>query len=324
MDGRPSHPDGGDPRRVAVLAYDGMTLLDVAGPVEMFTSAGSGRPLYDVALVAERAGTVLTSSGVRMSVRAADRDRDLDTLVVPGADEVPPLDGPLVGQVADLAGRARRVASVCTGSFLLAEAGLLDGVAATTHWRYAGALQRRYPRTAVDADAIFVRAGRITTSAGVSAGIDLSLALVEDDHGAALAREVARSLVVFLRRPAGQSQFTAGSRGDVAGPVLRRVLEAVTADPAAEHTAATMSRTAGVSPRHLARLFGDELSTTPARFVEQARLEHAQQLLLTGAPVTAVARDSGFGSDETLRRSFRRRLGVTPTAYRDRFTSARR
>jgi transcriptional regulator GlxA family with amidase domain len=201
---------------------------------------------------------------------------------------------------------------------------LLDGGEATTHWRYVELLRRSYPTVTVRPDALFVRSGKVFTSAGVSAGIDLTLALVERDHGARLAREVARTLVVFMQRPGGQSQFS--TRLNVpavqAGP-LRRVLDAVTADPGGEHTLTSMADRAGVSTRHLSRLFRGELGMSAGHFVELCRLEVARQLLVDGALVTVAARTAGFGSDETLRRTFLRRLGVTPAAYRDRFATTR-
>jgi len=310
--------------RVGVLVYDGVTLLDVAGPVEVFNEANTGRRRYAIATIAAGDGLVRTSSGVRLAPDASAAER-FDTVVVPGADGPPEFAPALVATVAALAANARRVASICTGSFLLAAAGLLDGRAATTHWRYADALRRRHPAVAVRPDALFVRSGTVFTSAGVSAGIDLALALVEDDHGPRLARDVARALVVFMQRPGGQSQFSARLElpATPTGP-LRAVLDAVTGDPAGEHTLTSMARRAGVSARHLARLFRRELDLSAGQFVEACRIESAQRLLAEGAPVTAAARASGFGSDETMRRAFLRRLGVTPTAYRTRFATTHR
>jgi transcriptional regulator GlxA family with amidase domain len=226
----------------------------------------------------------------------------------------------LLDAVRDAAAGARRVASVCTGAFVLAELGLLDGRRAATHWRHASALARRYPRVLVEPDAIHVRDGRYVTSAGISAGIDLTLALVEEDHGAAVARSVARELVVFMQRPGGQSQFSAAlavppARSDL----LRSVIEGVLADPAADHGLAAMAARAAVSPRHLTRLFRSELGTTPGRWLERVRFDRAQQLLLEGHGVTAAAFGSGLGSDETLRRVFARQLGTTPSEFRARF-----
>jgi transcriptional regulator GlxA family with amidase domain len=326
-DEKPSDRDmgGGAMHRVGVLVYDGVTLLDVAGPVEVLNEANTGRQRYAISTVAPDDGLVRTSSGVRLApdgIACADR---FDTVVVPGADGPPRYDPALVATVAALASTARRVASICTGSFLLAEAGLLDGRAATTHWRYADTLRRRYPAVSVRPDALFVRSGTVFTSAGVSAGIDLALALVEDDHGPQLAREVARALVVFMQRPGGQSQFSARLELPAmpTGP-LRAVLDTVTGDPAQDHTLTSMARRAGVSVRHLARLFRRELDLSAGQFVELCRIESAQRLLAEGTPVTTAARVSGFGSDETMRRAFLRRLGITPTTYRTRFATTRR
>jgi transcriptional regulator GlxA family with amidase domain len=256
----------------------------------------------------------------------AARAGAFDTVVVAGGDRLAeqPIEQDLPAAVRALAAGAPRVASVCTGAFVLAEAGLLDGRRATTHWRRAADLARRFPRVRVEPDAIHVRDGRYVTSAGISAGIDLALALVEDDHGAGVAREVARELVVFLQRPGGQSQFsTALATPPARGDLLRTLVAAVLADPAADHSLPAMAAAAAVSPRHLARLFRAELGTTPARWVERVRLDRAQQLLLDGHSVTSAAELSGLGSDETLRRAFARHLGTTPTHYRRRFATTR-
>jgi len=238
--------------------------------------------------------------------------------------EQPP-DGDLLAAAALLAGRAQRVASVCSGAFVLAELGLLDGRRATTHWRHAETFARRYPRVKVEPDALHIRDGRYLTSAGISAGIDLALALVEDDHGADAAREAARELVVFMQRPGGQSQFsTALQTPPARGDLLGRLIASVLADPAADHSLPAMAASAAVSTRHLTRLFQTELNTTPARWVERVRLDRAQQLLLDGHSVTVAARRSGLGSDETLRRAFARHLATTPTEYRRRFATTRR
>ncbi len=218
---------------------------------------------------------------------------------------------------------ARRIASVCTGAFALAQAGVLDGRRATTHWRHTGVLARAHPKITVEPDAIYVRDGSVYTSAGVSAGIDLALALVEEDEGAHLAREVARDLVVFLQRPGGQSQFSVASR--LPRPrhdPLRALLDDILADPAADHSLPAMATRVALSVRHLTRLFREHLDTTPAAFVETVRLEAAQSMLESGESVTGSARRSGLGSDESLRRVFLRHLGVSPSAYRARFRTS--
>lgn len=310
-------------RRVCVLVYPGVTLLDVAGPVEVFTEANAGGARYEISLVSLTGGVVPTSSGLGLEVAPVSGQERYHTLIVPGGTGVPTLDPGLVDTVRDLASRSRRVVSICTGSFFLAEAGLLDGLAATTHWRYVDDLARRYPRVAVERDAIFVRSGRVFTSAGVSAGIDLALALVQDDHGSEMARDVARSLVVFLHRAGGQSQFsTSTSLPSLTSDVVKTVVGDVSADPSREHTLTSMADSANISTRHLSRLFSAELGMTPTRFVELCRMETAQALLLNGASITDAAAASGFGSDEVLRRAFIRTLGVTPTTYRARFANA--
>lgn len=337
-------------RRVGIVVFDGVTMLDVSGPSEVLHQVGrvaerAGAPApehgpgpglpsepepepYELVLVSPHGGPVVTASGLALtgSVPAADAG-PLDTVIVAGGDRLaaPPLDAPLLDTVAAIAAKARRVASVCTGAFVLADLGLLDDRRATTHWRRAEHLARRYPRVHVEPDAIHVRDGRYITSAGISAGIDLTLALVEEDHGAEVARAVARELVVFMQRPGGQSQFsTALATPPPHTDLLRDLIAGVLADPAADHTLPAMAARAAVSPRHLTRLFHTELGTTPARWLENVRLDLARQLLLTGHGVTAAARASGLGSDETLRRVFAKHLGTTPSEYRTRFATTGR
>jgi transcriptional regulator GlxA family with amidase domain len=315
------------PHRVGVFVFDGVTLLDVSGPAEVLGKAAQQGSPYEVVLVSPAGGDVRSSVGVRLSgTLPAATAGPLDTVVVAGADHLPSaVDRELLDAAGPLVAAAPRVASVCTGAFVLAALGVLDGRRATTHWRHTARLARRYPRIAVEPDAIFVRDGHVLTSAGVSAGIDLTLALVEHDHGAAAAREVARELVVFLQRPGGQSQFSAATQGPVPSSALVRTLqERVLADPARDHSPTALASAAAVSPRHLSRLFQQELGTTPARWVEGVRVEAAQRLLLAGHSVTSAATHSGLGSDETLRRAFARHLGTTPTEYRERFATTSR
>jgi transcriptional regulator GlxA family with amidase domain len=311
--------------RVGVLAFDGVTLLDVSGPAEVLGKAAELGAPYEVVLLSPAGGEVTSSVGIRMSgTLPAASAGPLDTIVVAGADRLPGavIEEELLAAAGALAAAAPRVASVCTGAFVLAALGLLDGRRATTHWRHASRLARQYPKVAVEPNAIFIRDGHVVTSAGVSAGIDLTLALVEHDQGAALARDVARELVVFLQRPGGQSQFSAAMQSPVpTSAVVRALQERVVADPARDHSPAALAAAAAVSPRHLSRLFHQELGTTPARWVEGVRLEAAQRLLLAGHSVTSAAARSGLGSDETLRRAFARHVGTTPTEYRDRFAS---
>ncbi len=312
-------------RVVAVVAFDGVQLLDVTGPVEVFTTANAFGGDYDVRVVSATGGDARTSAGVRVGVdgTSAGLPGQLDTVVVPGRPDWRRAvgDPDLLALVGELSGRARRIASVCAGAFVLAQTGVLDGRRAATHWRLAGQLAAAYPRVRVEADPVFVRDGDVITSAGVTAGIDLALALVEEDHGAGLAREVARELVVFMARPGGQSQFSARLTPREAGhPVVRRAMDGIGADPAAPHSLASLARQLGVSARHLGRLFRAETGMTPGRYLESVRLEAARALLEAGNDsVEAVARESGLGSAETLRRVFQQTLGVTPTAYRARF-----
>ncbi|MGW1677296.1 GlxA family transcriptional regulator [Saccharopolyspora sp. NPDC002376] len=314
--------------RVAIVVFDGVTALDVSGPSEVLHQATRlGRP-YELVLVSPRGEQVVTTAGLRLAgaIAAADVE-SVDTVVVAGGDRLvdQPLGPDLLETVRMLAAQATRVASVCTGAFVLAELGLLDGRRATTHWRHAAALACRYPRVRAEPDAIHIRDDRYLTSAGISAGIDLALTLVEDDHGPDVAREIAREMVVFMQRPGGQSQFsTAIWTPPARSELLKDVIASVLADPAGEHSLPSMAAAAAVSTRHLTRLFNTELGTTPAKWVERVRLDRAQQLLLDGHSVTSAAHRSGLGSDESLRRAFARHLGTTPTHYRQRFASTHR
>ncbi|MEV6115268.1 GlxA family transcriptional regulator [Streptomyces sp. NPDC052109] len=314
-------------RVVAVLAFDDVQLLDVTGPAEVLTTANSFGAHYDVRIVSATGEDVRTSSGVRLGVEgtAADLPRSLDTLIVPGRRDWrrAVADTELVALAEVLSTRARRTASVCAGAFVLAAAGLLDGRRAATHWELAADLVAAFPGVDVQADRLFVRDGPVVTSAGVTAGIDLALFLVEEDHGPDTARGAARQLVVFMARPGGQSQFSArltAKRAD--DSAVRHVMDAVTSDPAADHDLDSLARRAGLSARHLGRLFRSQTGMTPGQYVEAVRTEAAQALLESGGhSVEEVARLAGFGSSETLRRVFQHRLGITPTTYRARFRS---
>ncbi len=250
----------------------------------------------------------------------------IDTLLVPGGPgALEAADcAQLISAVRRLAGGARQAASVCTGAFVLAAAELLDGRRATTHWAAETRFAERFPRVALQTDAIFIRDGRVLTSAGVTAGIDLALALVQDDLGPELARRVAKLLVVFMQRPGGQAQFSVRARTNPSRyEPLRDVLDAVAADPAADHSAGAMAERAMVSERHLARLFVRDTGVTPAQYVERVRVEAAEALLERGdESLDVVAQHSGFGSPETMRRAFLRVLSITPGSYRARFRSA--
>jgi transcriptional regulator GlxA family with amidase domain len=316
----------GRKRRVGILVFDGVKLLDVAGPSEVFSEANRFGADYELIVCSADGRDVATSTGMRISVDAAAAETGpLELALVAGGDVFPgrPVSPELAGAAKALAGRTQRIASICTGTFVLAAAGLLDGRRATTHWRHAGILARAHPAIEVEPDAIYVEDGPVFSSAGVSAGIDLALALVERDHGAELARDVARSLVVFLQRPGGQSQFSPALRTALprTSP-LRKLCDTVAASPAGDYSLAALAAMASVSPRHLTRLFRDELKTTPARYVEHIRFDTARDLLDAGHSVTDTALRSGFGSAETLRRAFIQHLGVSPRAYQQRFRSA--
>ena len=312
-------------RVVAFVVFDGIKLLDVAGPAEVFAEANRFGASYDVVMASVDAQDVVTSVGSRLAVSSSIGSiTRADTVVVSGGDNLVgrPIDPDLVAAVKTVRSRTRRMASICTGSFIMAQAGLLDGRRATTHWRHTGLLSRAFPRISVEPDAIFVRDGDIYTSAGVSAGIDLALALVENDHGAGLTRDVARSLVVYLKRAGGQSQFSALVESpSPERSQLRAVTEAIAAHPGADHTVKTLAAQASLSTRQLTRLFQSELGTTPARYVETIRIDAARSALDAGRSVADSARLAGFGSAETLRRVFVSQLGLSPKAYRDRFKS---
>jgi transcriptional regulator GlxA family with amidase domain len=317
----------GEKRRVGILVFDGVKLLDVAGPSEVFSEANRFGADYEIVLYSPDGHEVASSTGLRINVDAAAEagPPELELALVAGGDVFPshPVSPELAEAARILAGRARRTASICTGAFILAAAGLLDGRRATTHWQHAKTLARAYPAIEVESDAIYVEDGPLLSSAGVTAGIDLALALVERDHGAELARDVARSLVVFLQRPGGQSQFSPSLRTALprTSP-LRLLCDTVVASPAGDYSMAALAAMANVSPRHLTRLFRDELGTTPAKYVELIRFDTAKSLLDSGHSVTDAALRSGFGSPETLRRAFIQHLGVSPRAYQQRFRSA--
>jgi transcriptional regulator GlxA family with amidase domain len=310
-------------RHVVFVLFDGMKMLDMAGPAEVFAEANLFGAAYSLRYVSPSGKPVLTSAGMHVPVDGKAVDvPDPDTVVVTGGDALVrrPIGADLVAAVRHLHARTRRLVSICTGSFTLGAAGVLSGRRATTHWRHARLLARSYPDVQVEPDALFVEDAGVFTSAGVSAGIDLALALVEQDHGPDLARDVARSLVMFMQRPGGQSQFSAPLETRLPRtPALRTVVDLIAAQPSLDHSAKNLAAHVGVSARHLARLFAAELDTTPAKYVEQVRLDHAKVMLGTGHGVAETARAAGFGSAETMRRTFVSRLGVSPSQYRERF-----
>ncbi len=318
-------------RVIEVLAFPAVQLLDVTGPLQVFAStndivAGTrDSPPYAIRVVAQGGDTVTASSGLGLLPSPLPPvDAALDTLMVAGGPgvEAAAADPALLDWVRRRAGRARRVASVCTGAFLLAAAGVLDGRRAATHWSFCAELARRFPAVRVEPDPIFVRDGAVWTSAGVSAGIDLALALVEQDFGRTVALAVARYLVVFLKRPGGQAQFSTAlslqSGEDRFAPLH---------DWAASHLAEDLSLPvladrAGMSERSFSRRYAEATGLTPARAVERLRVEAARRLLSEGhMPVKRISRRCGFGSEETMRRSFLRLLAATPQEYRARFSA---
>jgi transcriptional regulator GlxA family with amidase domain len=318
-------------RSILVLAFPGAQLLDVTGPLQVFASAnelaenrGMAKP-YAPCVVAAEAGPVVTSSGVALaanSLRAAGKCAD--TLIVAGGKGVHPAsrDPRLIRWIRQQAARSKRVASVCTGAFLLAEAGLLDGRTVVTHWTRCDELAKRYPRLKVEADPIFIREGAVWTSAGVTAGIDLALALVEEDLGRSAALDVARELVVFLKRPGGQAQFSAMLSMQTASDRFGELHAWMAEHLRADLSVPALAERARMSERSFMRHYRAETGRTPARTVEQFRIEAAQRLLGESSwTVKRIAARCGFGAEETMRRSFMRVLGVTPQAYRDRFAS---
>ncbi|WP_198347138.1 GlxA family transcriptional regulator [Mycobacterium intracellulare] len=318
--------EGKHSRVVVIVVFDGVTLLDVAGAGEVFVEANRFGADYRLKIASVDGRDVTSSIGTRLG--ATDRLSAIDSadiVLVAGSDHLPgrPIDPALVEAVRSVAARTGRMASICTGSFILAQAGLLDGRRATTHWHDARLLARAFRDVTVEPDAIFVRDGDVFTSAGISSGIDLALALVEMDHGTELVRDVARWLVVYLKRAGGQSQFSVLVEADPPPQSpLRAVTEAVAADPGADYSVKKLAALASLSTRQLTRLFQSELGMTPARYVELVRVDFARNALEAGRSVTETAGMAGFGSIETLRRAFVNHLGISPKAYRDRFRTA--
>jgi transcriptional regulator GlxA family with amidase domain len=320
------------PRVIELLAFPSVQLLDVAGPLQVFASAneiaGNGRGQdapYILRVVARSDESVVTSSGLGFAVKPLPAaDPVPDTLLVAGGPGVEQAasDPLLVDWLRDRAARVRRVASVCTGAILLAAAGVLNGRRATTHWSMSAELGRRFPEVRVEPDPIFVHDGPVWTSAGVTAGIDLALALVEEDLGRGVALAVARYLVVFLKRPGGQAQFSEAlslQAADDKFGMLHAWIEAHLAD---DLSLTVLARQAGMSERSFSRHYAEATGLTPARSIERLRVEAARQLLSDSRlPVKRISQRCGFGSEETMRRSFLRVLSVTPQDYRARFSS---
>jgi transcriptional regulator GlxA family with amidase domain len=326
-------PASSPARRIVIVAFPGMQSLDVVGPYEVFASAtqvaqhrDSKAVGYELSVVSTQGGMIVSESGLGLataSLPALDTTFDIDTLVLAGGTGVFEAchDTLLLDWIIAVAPRCRRVATVCSGTFLAAHAGLLDGRTVTTHWARAARLAAEFPSVTVDPDPIYVRDGSVWTSAGVTAGIDLSLALVEHDHGTTAAQTVARWLVMFLHRPGGQTQFSVpvwAPRADRSA--VRAVQALVEAAPGGDHRVPVLAAAAAMSERHFSRVFTDEVGDTPGRYVERVRLEAARrELETTTDTLDVIAARCGFGTSETLRRSFQRRVGVAPDSYRRRF-----
>jgi transcriptional regulator GlxA family with amidase domain len=319
------------PRTIAILAAPGIQLLDVSGPLDVFAEANgqAGREVYRLRVIATESGDIRASSGARLvpdSVVGQMRSEPIDTLLIAGSPNAAQvrLNDSAVAWLRRVAPMTRRYGSVCTGAFFLAAAGLLDGKRVTTHWAAAEQLARAYPCVTVDADAIYVRDGKLCTAAGVTAGLDLALALVEEDLGRDIAKRVASQLVMFFKRPGGQLQFSReGEAAPLGRSALQQVQRFIAAHPSDDHSIDNLAARAGLSPRHFARLFRTEVGMTPAAWVETARVSAARRLLEAGRNTPKqVAVQCGFANADTLRRSFARHVGVTPAEYRRRYERA--
>jgi transcriptional regulator GlxA family with amidase domain len=315
--------------RIALLAPPGVQSLDIVGPAEVFWEAARrlGDPsAYSVQVMAGSADPILGTGGLRF---VADRhifepDEPIDTLLVGGDPSFSTIDPAIVQWLRRRAGSVRRLGSVCTGVFLLAAAGLLDGKRVTTHWECAARLRNDYPSLSVDSDQIFIRDGNLCTTAGVTAGMDLALALVEEDYGRELALTVARYMVMFLKRPGGQSQFSAHLAAQMSGKTkIQQVQQYVLDNLAVQLSVENLAEQAGMSVRNFARVFRQEMNMTPAEFVDAARLDAARLLLEdSGRSLQQIATRCGFGNADGMRRVFVRNLGIGPGEYRLRFRSA--
>jgi transcriptional regulator GlxA family with amidase domain len=319
-------------RDVLILGFPGVQALDLVGPSEVFTGAtiylqslGRAGEGYNVSVVSQNGQPATTGTGLALVAEPLPDPRNpVDTIVLPGGFGVDDArhNPELIGWITIAAENARRVVSVCTGAFIAAQAGLLDGCIATTHWAFAGRMAHEFPCVKVDPEPIFVRSSeKVWTAAGVTAGIDLALSLLEDDYGTEVAQTVARWLVLYLRRPGGQTQFAAPVWMPRAKRTpIRDVQEAIDSEPGGGHSIPELARRAAMSPRHFTRVFTDEVGEAPGAYVERIRTEAARrQLEETDDTVTVIAARCGFGTSETLRRNFVRRLGISPDQYRKTF-----
>jgi transcriptional regulator GlxA family with amidase domain len=314
--------------RIAILAFPRFQLLDVTGPADVFAEACRqlGKPgAYRVQMIGTKKGMLTSSSGLRLAVDAtvATHRGPIDTLLVAGSPDLEDMasDHRLQDWLRRRSRTARRYGSVCTGAFVLAAAGLLDGKRVATHWNSTARLAAEYPQARVEADAIHVKDGKLFTSAGVTAGMDLALAMVEEDHGRELALRVARELVMFLKRPGGQSQFSAHLAAQTSGrSAVRGVQDHVLANLTDDLSVPALASHAGMSDRSFARIFRGETGTTPADFVEKARIDAARRLAEeSDLPAKRLAAAVGYANVDGFRRAFARRLGVSLADYRRRF-----
>lgn len=314
--------------RVAILAFPRVQLLDVVGPADVFAEASRqlGKPrAYQTQVIATVPGVLHGSSGLRLGVDAtvAEHRSAIDTLLVAGSPHIDEIakDTQLHEWLRRQSRSVRRFGSVCSGAFVLAAAGLLEGKRVVTHWNSVDRLAAQYPNTHVEPDAIFVKDGKLFTSAGVTAGMDLALAMVEEDHGRELALRVARELVMFLKRPGGQSQFSAHLAAQTAQRSgVREIQDHVVANLRADLSVPALAARAGMSERNFARVFRSEAGCTPAEFVENARIDAARRLAEdSGMPVKRLADQVGYANVDGFRRAFTRRVGVSLTQYRERF-----
>ncbi len=322
-------------KRVEFFLYSGMLALDVTGPLDVFqttndllSSNSKGQEGYELVFSALKPGPVATSSGLRFHADSPLGMKTADILLIPGGmvAETISRDSEIVQAISSAAQKAQRIVSICSGAFLLAAAGLLYGHRVTTHWIVADRLAERYPEVCVEPDSIYIQDGNIATSAGVTAGIDLALALVEDDYGPTLAIEVARILLLYRRRSGNQSQFsTPLAMQAKAGKRFKDLIDWVEIHLDRNLTVERLAEQAHMSPRTFARIFPSETGMSPGRFIEQLRIDRARELLESGAEgLENVACKSGFGREERLRRAFQRRLGVSPAQYRAHFSSTHR
>lgn len=318
------------PVRIVLLAYDGMNLLDLAGPLQALTTAnrgaGAGDPVrYETIVASGGGGAIVTSSGLPVVTASVSELADLpiDTLIAPGGcwGEEYEVETALRDFIVARAGSVRRLCSVCTGAFLLAAAGQLDGRKVATHWAWLDKLKARHPALEVDADSIFVRDGALWTSAGVSSGIDLTLALIEEDYGPRVAIDAARQMVVFMKRAGGQSQFSIPLAAQTRDPGFVELHAWMAANLGSDLSVSRLAERACMAPRTFARAYAAKVGCTPAKTVERMRLEVACRVLEeTNLPLKSVAVQSGYGDEQKLRRAFQRQLGSNPVTHRARFS----